>query len=839
MRPRTIAVIAIVTSITAAGLGVGGPRVSAGINLLDNGGFESWPGGPQSWTSSPGTSVAQSFNSRSGASAIGFTHNLQSPQEVWQTVDAVPSATYDAEAFCIVAGPNVVSAALQLTWLTANGGTIAAVTAQFPLGSPSYQRSALNGVQSPAAAARIRTSLVSRTNGSPGGIICDDVTLTPTLTSTPSPSTTAAPTATPAAASATADPTSVPASPTPGATMTATATTPPNQTASATATPTATASAAPATATAASAAQAGGASNTGGGGVAPAPAPAGTPSATPVAPGSVVISEVLFNAPAAGRDAAFEWFEIENQTGTAVDLQGWSIGDNNKTKPLPPLVVPANGLAVVAASAQAVAAVPDGVPLAVMPDGSIGNGLANSGDRLRLFDATGHPVDGLSWGTDRTVNDPPCPAVPAGHPLQRFAGSLSGCRYQDNPSPSPGYRSSLAPPSGSPTGTPLPVPSAIATMVPVATPATEVVGGPETTLEVGPSGGEIGVGGGSSQRGGAGLVLPLGALSAATKVTVKRVVGAPAGIGAPSGGAFVGRGLEITADPPALLRHAAWINVSLTEAELDGRNLRRIQGGVVAVAAGRVQPLVTRIVDFQRGVVQVLVEHFSSFALYYQPEPGPLLLAPSDGVTLNVLGTTLVWDQPAEATQYQLQLAPFAGDGPGINLIRAIESSYVVAVPDFGETEPNYVMLPDMAYTWRVRTTASNKTGRDLLEADWGGWSIATFRTPAVAADSIVRVAPEENVVVEGTTPALTWANLNKAVFYYEVQVSGDPSFGAQAFLYWELRHGGVTSPPNSYRIPAAFPLEPGRQYYWRVRPRVQGDGSEISWSLPFTFRTG
>ncbi|MEK7214013.1 MAG: right-handed parallel beta-helix repeat-containing protein, partial [Chloroflexota bacterium] len=309
-------------------------------------------------------------------------------------------------------------------------------------------------------------------------------------------------------------------------------------------------------------------------------------------------------------------------------------------------------------------------------------------------------------------------------------------------------------------------------------------------------------------------------------------------LGNRSNGVFIGRGFEITAVPAVVLRRAGWINVSLTDAELAGRNLRLFQGAALDPSGGPVEPLITRVVDVQRGVMQVLVQHLSSFVLYHQQFPGPVLLAPSDGVTLNVAGSTLLWDPPPDARQYQLQVVPFAGDGPGIDVIRDLEASFVVPVPDFGEAEPNYLMLPDMGYAWRVRTTTATKAPRDLAETDWGGWSIATFRTPPVAAGSIVRVAPGDNAIVDSLTPTLAWANLNKAVFYYEVQVSTDPTFGAAAFLYWELRHGGVTTPPNSYSIPPAFPLQPGRQYHWRVRPRVQGDGSETGWSQVFTFGT-
>ena len=76
-------------------------------------------------------------------------------------------------------------------------------------------------------------------------------------------------------------------------------------------------------------------------------------------------------------------------------------------------------------------------------------------------------------------------------------------------------------------------------------------------------------------------------------------------------------------------------------------------------------------------------------------------------------------------------------------------------------------------------------------------------------------------------------------VYYYELQVSADPQFrtgaDAVASVWWNLVHGGVSSPANSWRTP---PLEANAAYYWRVRPRVQGDGDTVPWSVTFTFET-
>jgi hypothetical protein len=102
-------------------------------------------------------------------------------------------------------------------------------------------------------------------------------------------------------------------------------------------------------------------------------------------------------------------------------------------------------------------------------------------------------------------------------------------------------------------------------------------------------------------------------------------------------------------------------------------------------------------------------------------------------------------------------------------------------------------------------------------------------------------LTPVNGAVLADAGPAtLRWSHPSPAVFYYEVQVSGDSRFDpnpatATSFVWWNLIHGGVTNPPNSWQTPA---LEPGKTYFWRVRPRIQGDGDPVAWSSTFTFQT-
>ncbi|MSQ27851.1 MAG: hypothetical protein EXR51_06915 [Dehalococcoidia bacterium] len=155
--------------------------------------------------------------------------------------------------------------------------------------------------------------------------------------------------------------------------------------------------------------------------------------------------------------------------------------------------------------------------------------------------------------------------------------------------------------------------------------------------------------------------------------------------------------------------------------------------------------------------------------------------------------------------------------------------------PNFGSIEGNYVMLPAMTYFWRIRTTTSTKTGSALADSDWSPWSTRTFRTAAVSSNTISPVTTS----VSSLNPTLVWNNSDRLVFYYEVQVSKDATFRNEpgaAFLYWELRHGAVSNPPNS--SPSRMPSR------WRAAPATSGGcgrasratGTPLAWSSTYSF---
>lgn len=167
------------------------------------------------------------------------------------------------------------------------------------------------------------------------------------------------------------------------------------------------------------------------------------------------INEVLYDPETEDRDAAHEWVELYNAGSEPLELEGWSITDNFSTDALPDLRLDAGGFGVLAASEHFQEDWPDyDGPLAVLDDGRLGNGLSNLGDCLILRDAERRIVDALSYGEDSSLLEPPVPAVPADHSLERRPAGHdtdSAEDFVDNPHPSPGF--GLAGSGATPTAT--------------------------------------------------------------------------------------------------------------------------------------------------------------------------------------------------------------------------------------------------------------------------------------------------------------------------------------------------------------------------------------------------
>ena len=109
------------------------------------------------------------------------------------------------------------------------------------------------------------------------------------------------------------------------------------------------------------------------------------------------ISEVRPNAGQGRNDHSHEWFELTNSSDQPMPLDGWSIADNTSSDLLDGVIVPPHSSIAIGPSELAGPEV-----VVAIVDGRIGNGLANSGDHLRLIDPAGEVVSAISWGDDRS-----------------------------------------------------------------------------------------------------------------------------------------------------------------------------------------------------------------------------------------------------------------------------------------------------------------------------------------------------------------------------------------------------------------------------------------------------
>ena len=149
----------------------------------------------------------------------------------------------------------------------------------------------------------------------------------------------------------------------------------------------------------------------------------------------ILITEVMPNTGHGARDADFEWFELHNQSGVDISLDGWTISDNTASDTLPDMAIPPGGYALVVSTAEAMAEpplsdAPHSSVVIVVIGGRIGNGLANTGDRILLRDPESNAVHGVSWGLDRSLANLPAPDA-----TQTLARTADGSYRLAAPSP--------------------------------------------------------------------------------------------------------------------------------------------------------------------------------------------------------------------------------------------------------------------------------------------------------------------------------------------------------------------------------------------------------------------
>ncbi len=133
----------------------------------------------------------------------------------------------------------------------------------------------------------------------------------------------------------------------------------------------------------------------------------------PVAPTThMVVNEVFYDVDSGhGSDANNEWVELYNPTAAPIDISGWDICDNTSCDMIPLLTtpIPAYGFAVVTNASSTFALHWTDTPASAVKIAlgvSLGNGLADGGDRVILRDGADVVVDQVSYGTDTVALNP-------------------------------------------------------------------------------------------------------------------------------------------------------------------------------------------------------------------------------------------------------------------------------------------------------------------------------------------------------------------------------------------------------------------------------------------------
>ncbi len=210
---------------------------------------------------------------------------------------------------------------------------------------------------------------------------------------------------------------------------------------------------------------------------------------------------------------------------------------------------------------------------------------------------------------------------------------------------------------------------------------------------------------------------------------------APSDVEAPSGTTLLPLTINITPETPLTLGTPLTIEINPTPEQLAaaGGDLNYLAVGVVTPNGIVVLP--TQVLH---GRLVVTTNLLAPFVLVAITDPGPVLRQPPMG-DASSMGPLLQWTQPPRTTWFQVQVIPFNEDGPGINLVIGDSAlvqaaQYQVLGPNFGSADPNYVMLPDMTYVWRVRTSTVRTNPRRPTGAP--GRRVASGRRRPAAAPS-------------------------------------------------------------------------------------------------------
>lgn len=164
--------------------------------------------------------------------------------------------------------------------------------------------------------------------------------------------------------------------------------------------------------------------------------------------GAMVITEVLYDLTTSttspqGQETANEWVEIFNGTNASINLSGWLIGDASTTDALPNVSLSPGAFAVITGSATTSNfwTIPQEAMLIVLSTPTIGNGLRNDGDAVRLINTASTTVDAVNWGFETSAFSPSISPGAEGHSIARknnFTDTDTASDWETRVTPTPG-----------------------------------------------------------------------------------------------------------------------------------------------------------------------------------------------------------------------------------------------------------------------------------------------------------------------------------------------------------------------------------------------------------------
>lgn len=189
-----------------------------------------------------------------------------------------------------------------------------------------------------------------------------------------------------------------------------------------------------------------------------------------------------------------------------------------------------------------------------------------------------------------------------------------------------------------------------------------------------------------------------------------------------------------------------------------------------------------------------------SFTVKADPPSYPQLVSPDSGAINTGLKLELVWEAPASAVSYDVQVA------------KENDFSGAFALDTTGYENTNYLLQGlenGITYYWRVRGVNG--------EGTTGQWSdLGVFSTVPLTPAMVILDTPSDSIVDAAIPVEFSWAEAERAS-QYEFQYSEDETF---------------TFVSDTVLSETSLPLTDfasGTEYFWRVRS-VNGGGSS-AWS--------